>query len=79
VLGGTGADTIDSGAGNDLVFGDHAVLEAVAGHAVDPAALPVVDGRPFTFTSAHTSTSDAGGNDTIRAGAGRRHRAGRAG
>jgi Ca2+-binding RTX toxin-like protein len=52
VMGGTDAEFIDAGAGNDLVFGDHG--------KVDFTLQPERD-----FFSIDTLNSDDGGNDTI--------------
>jgi Ca2+-binding RTX toxin-like protein len=52
VMGGTDAEFIDAGTGNDLVFGDHGMVDFTKPPASD-------------FTSIDTQNSDDGGNDTI--------------
>ncbi|MDE3025281.1 MAG: hypothetical protein KGI93_06890, partial [Acidobacteriota bacterium] len=67
VIGGTGGDTITTGASDDLIFGD---FGQIIGDI--PLSLVVPTGPvPFTYTSVYTLNSDGGGNDVIRAGDGR--------
>ncbi len=67
VFGQTGSDTITSGAGRDMIFGDHGQLIG----NIDASFLPLtVLADPFTFTSIDTQASYSNSNDFIRAGAG---------
>lgn len=62
ILGGAAGDTINAGAGHDLVFGDHGLVSGT----VDLNRLPLDQAQsPFTFTAIATQNSDGGGDDII--------------
>ena len=67
VMGGTGGDTITTGDGNDLIFGD---FGSITGNV---PIIPVVPFAPvgWAYTSIFTQNSSGGGDDVIRAGNGR--------
>ena len=67
VMGGTGADTITTGDGNDIVFGDFGSFTGNVPVIPFVPTAPV----PWSYTSIFTQNSDGGGNDVIRVGNGR--------
>ncbi len=71
VIGGRMDDVIDAGEGSNLVIGDSGSITA---GTTDAPQLP---GQPITLGVVQTTQPDDGGNDTITAGDGRQHRAGR--
>ncbi len=72
VFGGTGADHIVTGAGNDLAFGDHGGLTRLEDGAIDLSQLPLTTAAalPFSFTSRDFGTDDGGAGDRIILGLG---------
>ena len=68
ILGGTAGDIIYAGAGQDMVFGDHGLIQTVVGGGVVAGALPLSEPKlddPFIFTAIDTQNSDDGGDDII--------------
>ena len=66
IIAGARNDTVSSGTGNDLIFGDHG---HVSGN-VDLTLLPLNTDTPaFTFTSISTQNGNLGGDDLINGGA----------
>ncbi|MBV8479360.1 MAG: hypothetical protein JOY72_03570 [Actinobacteria bacterium] len=67
VIGGAGGDTINTGASDDLIFGDFGQIAGTI-----PPTLPVPSApTTFTYTSVFAQNMYGGGNDTINAGDGR--------
>ena len=66
VLGGLAGDSIDSGTENDIVLGDHGVID----YALGVSGVSTGDGNPATLDRVQTLFPTIGGTDDIRAGAG---------